>query len=339
MIGTGQPTLSRNDIISKIDESSIIGYYLGISEIPKLINSPFRKDTKPSFYLYSPNGKDVNYIDFSNGEKGGCMALLMKLWNKDRSAVYEKINSDLLNFTSVKCDASSHEFVHSVRMCTNKKLACKVREWKQYDIDYWESYGISLDWLKYCEVYPISQKFIISDGRTMVFGADKYAYAFVERKEGNVTYKFYQPFNKGGYKWQNNHDRSVLGLWTKLPTKGNMVCICSSVKDSLCLMANTGIPCCCLQGEGYPISDTAISELRKRFTNIFICLDNDEPGLKDAEKLSAKHNLINVIIPKFNEGKDISDYYKTLNNKEQFIADFTKYFEQAYYEYYNDLPF
>jgi DNA primase len=80
-------------------------------------------------------------------------------------------------------------------------------------------------------------------------------------------------------------------------------------------MANIQMPCICLQGEGYPISDTAIKELRKRFTDIYVCLDNDETGLRDAEKLAEKHQLINVVIPQFEGGKDISDYYKLYKQK------------------------
>ena len=81
MIGASRPTISRNEIIEKVSEADIIGYYLGITSIPTLINSPFRHDENPSFALYSPNGKDVNYKDYATNEGGGCMALLMKLWN------------------------------------------------------------------------------------------------------------------------------------------------------------------------------------------------------------------------------------------------------------------
>ena len=340
MISTGTPTISRKDIISQVCEADIIGYYLGINSIPKLINSPFREDKNPSFYIYSPNGKDVNFVDFGNGDKGGCMTLLMRYFKLSRSGLYKKIQTDLLKFKSIKCEESSKQFITHVS--TRKEgieLQCKIRRWRQYDLDYWNSYGISLEWLTYCEVYPISHKIIIKNGKRMVFGANKYAYAFVERKEDRITYKFYQPFNKEGFKWQNNNAKSVLGLWTKMPSTGKDICICSSVKDALCLMANLGIPCICLQGEGYPISDTAIKVLKKRFKNLFICLDNDEAGLKDAQKLADKHSLINVVIPADAGGKDISDVYKYMNNKQAFCSLFKKLFREAFYDFHEELPF
>ena len=86
----------------------------------------------------------------------------------------------------------------------------------------------------------------------------------------------------------------------------------------MCLWSNTGIPSLAIQGEGYGISNTAISELKRRYKNIYLCLDNDEPGIKDAIKLSRETGFINVVLPPFNEGKDISDLYKA-KGKEVFL--------------------
>lgn len=338
MIGASRPTISREEIIDKVSEADIIGYYLGITSIPTLISSPFRQDNNPSFALYSPNGRDVNYKDYATNERGGCMSLLMRLWNYNRSQVYSKIQKDLLLFNKVECTKSSLANIKRVKINEKCELQCTIRNWMKHDIEYWKSFGISLNWLKYAEVYPISHKIIIKDGKKMVFGADKYAYAFVERKEGKVTLKLYQPFNKSGYKWQNSHDKSVLGLWTKIPKTGDRVVICSSVKDALCLAANMHLPSVCLQGEGYPVSNTAIKELKRRFKKVYICLDNDETGIKDAKKLSEELDAINVVIPPFEGGKDISDFYK-LRGKEAFINLFTRIFDEAYDEYINTLPF
>ena len=322
----------------KISEADILGYYFGITSIPCVIISPFRADSKPSLAFYSPNGKDINYIDFGDtSDRGSFMTFFMKLWKLDYNAVVEKIMKEVINKRNVMFKTSLSQ-LNGVKIHSKVSLKCKIRKWEKYDIDYWKSYGISLDWLKWAEVYPISHKFVIRDGKEMVFKADKYAYTFVEKKDGNITHKFYQPFNTDGYKWQNNHDKSVLGLWTKMPEKGKSVCVCSSVKDALCLMANMHIPCICLQGEGYPISNTAIKELKRRFQDVYICLDNDEPGKKDSIKLAEITGFINVIIPPFDGGKDISDYFK-LNGEKAFKTLFTKLFIDARYDWYNELPF
>lgn len=340
MIINSRPTISREEIISEVTEADILGHYIGINSVPCLINSPLREDSKPSFALYSPDGKSINYIDFSNGDRGGCMTLLMKLWNVDRPQVYSRIQKDLLSFSnnSVSCKESSNIY----RVTINRdpcELQCKIRSWEPHDIEYWESFGVTLKWLKYCDVYPVSHKFITKGSKTFTFKADKYAYVFVERKDGRVTIKLYQPFNTNGFKWQNNHTKDVLGLWTKIPQTGDKVCVCSSVKDALCLMCNLHIPCICLQGEAMPLSSTVITELKQRFKTCFICLDNDEAGTRDSKKLEKETGFTNIIIPKNAGGKDISDVYKALG-KDNFKKLFIKLFTTSNLSYdWDELPF
>lgn len=318
--GTGELSITLEDILAKTTEFEILNYYFMVDELPIVINSPLREDNKPSFGLYTLDDKKVHYYDFSTKDKGGLFDLLMKYWGESYKATLMRVWEDLPNFsnTNVKLNNTIKKKTYQSLKSRNIDLQCKVREWRDYDLDYWASYGISLEWLKYADIYPISHKIVIRDNQRYVFGADKYAYAYVERKEGKITLKIYQPFNKGGYKWSNRHDRSVISLWTKVPEFGDRICICSSMKDALCLWANTGIPSLAIQGEGYGMSDTAINELKRRYKHIYILLDNDEAGLLDAEKLAQTTGFTNIVLPQFNEGKDVSDLFKSLQDPNKF---------------------
>ena len=318
--GVTVDSVSLNDIKSRVTETDILSFYLNIKELPCVINSPFREDNRPSFGIYFNNkSKRVYYKDYATNDSGGLFDLLGKLWNCNYKKVLENINKDINNIDkgNVKLNTG-----HTITIRSNDEhhsssdLQCKIREWKDYDIEYWSSYGISLKWLKYADVYPISHKIIIKDGHKYVFKADKLAYAYVERKEGKVSIKIYQPKNTKGYKWSNKHDNSVVSLWTKVPEYGEQICICSSLKDALCLWANTGIPAICPQGEGYRISTTAINELKRRFKKIYIIFDNDKAGILDGKKLAEATGFTNLILPKFDNGKDISDAYKILGKDE-----------------------
>lgn len=322
MIANGETSVSIEDILYKVSEADIIAYYLNIHTIPCVINSPLREDKNPSFGIYSPDGVKVYYTDLSTRDRGGIFDLLGNLWHCNFKEVLHRVSNDLkyiqksTNLRGITQSINSIKSYNSYKSTT--ELQCKIRDWKEYDLEYWGSYGISIEWLKYAEVYPISHKIIIKNNQKYVLPTDKYAYAYIERKEDKVTIKIYQPFNKNGYKWSNKHDSSVISLWTKIPKSGKIVCICSSVKDALCLWANTGIPSIAIQGEGYKMSDTAITELKKRFKTIFVCLDNDPPGILDAQKLTKETGFTNIILPKFEGGKDISDLYKSVG-KEHFI--------------------
>lgn len=318
-ISQGRPSVGLQDVLNVTTEADIASRYLGVQAIPCVMQSPLRQDNHPSFGVYSPDGVEVNYIDFSTHEGGRIFTLLTRMWNVSFEEVCARIYHDFSRAQSASGTSIRTSRVQIRKSGpSNVKMECRVREWRSYDIAYWQSFGITLEWLKYAEVYPISHKIITKGDQRYVFGADKYAYAYVERKEGNVTLKIYQPFNKAGFKWANKHDKSVISLWSKVPEYGDKICICSSLKDALCLWANTGIPSLAVQGEGYPMSETAVNELKRRYNNIYILLDNDTAGLKDGVSLAKATGFINLVLPQFNGGKDISDLYK-VKGKDDFL--------------------
>lgn len=320
MFSKGISSITLKDIRDIISDFDLLSYYFNITNIPCLINSPLRKDNNPSFGFYTNDGYIVRFKDFATKDSGDIYDLLRKLWNLDFPSTLDKIYSDInkINPSSNSIKVSSKKG-HSYKN-TLSELNCKVRDWESHDIQYWESYGINIKWLKYAEVYPISHIIIKKDNKEHIFNADKYAYVYVERKENKITLKIYQPYNKK-YKWTNKHDRSVISLWTKIPDKGDILCICASLKDALCLWANTGVPAVSVQGEGYSMSETAVNVLKERYKNIFIIFDNDKAGLIDSAKLAEQTGFKNIILPSLSEygnPKDISDIYHEMKDQNKF---------------------
>jgi hypothetical protein len=317
MVSKGRISTTVNEIRERVSDATLVWYYLGVRQIPCFIQSPIRKDDRPSFGLYSLDGKKIYFTDLATKERGGIYDLLSKMWHCSLDETLARINKDL-------CSNTGNVEVHGMPMPktvsemtrSNISMQVKIREWRKYDIDYWASYGISLDWLNYAEVYPISHKIMVKNGVKSIFTADKLAYVFVEHKEGKTTLKVYQPLTENKrYKWANTHDRSVISLWTKIPETGERVVICSSLKDALCLWANTGIPSLALQGEGYGISNTAMSELKRRYKNVYILFDNDKAGIEDAIKLAEHTGFTNIVLPTFVGGKDVSDMFKCMGKE------------------------
>ena len=331
--GNGEHSITLEDVLARTTEFGILYHYFNVSELPTVIHSPLRQDNRPSFGLYTLDGKRVHYTDLATKDKGGLFDLLMKYWGESYKDMLNHLWKDLPNFSNANVQFNSMKsertYQYQSLKSRNIDLQCKVREWRDYDIEYWASYGISLEWLKYADIYPISHKIVIRDGQRYVFVADKYAYAYVERKEGKVTLKIYQPYNKGGYKWSNRHDRSVISLWTKVPEYGDRICICSSMKDALCLWANTGIPALAIQGESYGMSNTAISELKRRYKEVFIALDGDKAGVEDSIKLQKETAFKIIDCPLIDKAKDWSDIYY-FYGKEALLKEFKKALENAH---------
>lgn len=317
--GTDDVVLEKKQQVSDAD---IVSYYLGITKIPIRICSPLRQDKKPSFGLYTRDGEHIYYTDFATGDKGHIIDLLRQMWGTDYNETWERIVKDLAPINGVKIQKTITIPKIEILEKSKTDIQVKIRKWKQYDLDYWKSFGITLNWLKFANVYPISHIIFLKENKEPITTpADKLAYVYVEFKEGNTTYKVYQPNNDKGFKWLNTHDKSVLSLWTKVPEYGDKLVICSSLKDALCLWSNTGIPAISPQGEGYTISETAVKELKRRYKNIYILYDNDTVGLSDGKKLAKQTGFKNIILPNFFGGKDVSDKYKILNNPAKFKAE------------------
>lgn len=309
MIAKGSPSVSLEDIQRKYTDFDIAHRYLGITCVPEVIVSPLRQDRNPSLSIFESHSSPgtLMFRDFGTGEHGNLYTLLMKLWNVSYHKMLARILDDMPESVELKRNRIK------VYRKSVKKVEVKVREWRQYDLDWWQSFGISLPWLKFGDIYPISHIIITKEGQAHVFPAEKYAYVYVERKDGNISLKIYQPLSTE-YKWISKHDSSVWDLWTKIPERGENLIITSSRKDALCIWANTGIPSLSLQGEGYIPKEHVVQQLKDRFANIYILYDNDfmseeNHGRMYGKAIAEKFGLTQIEIPEKWGSKDSSDLY------------------------------
>ena len=175
MISHGKAdNITLPEILSKISESEILYHYLGIKDIPCVINSPLREDRNPSFGLYSIDGERICYRDFSTKETGNTFTLLKNLWGINFQEVLNRIQDDLIknNYTTHTIVGKSTR-VRTISNVSDSKLDVKIRDWRDYDLKYWGSYGITLDWLKWADVYPISYIIITKEGKKYTFPPER----------------------------------------------------------------------------------------------------------------------------------------------------------------------
>lgn len=305
MVSKGQDNISINDVREITSDDEVVSKYLNINSVPIIMLSPLRKDKNPSLSIFRLPDGNIGYKDFGTGEKGIVYDFLSKLWNISIKQVYRRIIDDY---------SPSNTLINKTKRQRKLRKSCttlnvKTREWRDWDLEYWNKYGISKEWLEYAEVYPISTLFFNNDKTTIP--AEKYAYVYVERKDNKVTLKVYQPYSER-FKWISKHDSSVWDLWTKIPITGDKLIITSSRKDALCVWSNSGIPSLSLQGEGYIPKESVINELKNRYKDIYVLYDNDFQSDVNHGRLYGKHlselyNLKQIEIPDEYKSKDPSD--------------------------------
>lgn len=275
-------------------------------------SSPLRKDSNPSFVIY----KKGFFIDFATGEKGSAITFVMRLnqinYNDALRVIVRDfdLGSRFISFTRSTFATVNAEFKNPKNTLSldGAKLSVKKRDFNEDDKEYWSQYNINSEDLKIARIVPISHFFI----DTKMFIADKLAYAFLENKDGKLTYKIYQPKNKF-IKWMSGNDSSVWELWDQLPKSGKYLVITSSRKDAVCVIKNLKVPSTARQSEATVPKAQVIKELHERFPIIFILMDNDFGKQKNwgqiaAQKLIDQYPfMINIVIPEETGCKDFSD--------------------------------
>lgn len=315
-------TLNSKNVLSYISQEDIYKFYMPSNfkfNVP--FSSPFRKDSHPSFII----GSSGMFKDFAMGETGNCFNFVMNLFQVNYNLALIQIVSDfnissefeIHNNNYIISDKKAEYNNASNKLYTGSTLIqIKKREWEDYDVDYWKGYGIELTFLRLGWIFPISHYFL----NGTPYKAEKHAYAYVEKKDGKITYKIYQPFSRYK-KFFSGNNSSVWELWHLLPEKGDYLIITSSRKDALCIINNFKIPSVSLQSESTLPKKKVMEDVLSRFKKVYLLYDNDflneeNNGQIMAKKLLDKYpELINIVIPEEHKSKDISDLIKKEKQK------------------------
>lgn len=324
-----KPIINRERILSKITEFDIYNKY--IKEDIKLkepISSPFREDNIPSFAIYRNCEGKLLYNDFVLGG-GNCFQFVKYLFGYNSwFEVYSRIGIDFWLDLDFYCsDTLKKNDINNTKPKIGKKpkpsedfeLGISVRVLEDYDIRYWKNHGISLQSLKKYNVFPIDYIIFKKKSREEIIKADKYAYAYIEKKDNKISYKIYQPFSK--YKWFGDVNISIWQGWSQLPSHSDILIITKSLKDVMAINENCKLASVSLQSEKTKPKTSVMHELKRRFTTIYVLYDNDfdkstNYGQVFARELYEEYDLINIRIPDKYKAKDYTDLIKKYGKKQ-----------------------
>ena len=301
--------ITRDDILKHVTQEEIYGFYMN-EDIKNLgvYHSPLREDNIPSFALYfhRVNPNTLMFKDFATGDCGDFVVLVMKLFNLNYSNALFKIAYDFglssLSISSNKVNINYTKLEHKERV----NLAVKLRQWEKHDKDYWTSFNIKKSTLHKFNVFPISHVFYNSNA----VKTHKYAYVYVEEKDGIITYKIYQPFENKQKKWINNANYTVHQGYKQLPDTGELLIITKSLKDVMSIHDTLNIAAIGLQSESVMMKESVMEEYKSRFKRVVCLFDNDEAGKKLSISFTEKYNVPHFFVPELIGVTDFSDLVK-----------------------------
>lgn len=311
--------LSSGSILSIVNEYEIFTHYLGEFVVGKTMLSPLRKEKNPSFRIYRAiyGAYKLRYIDFSTREGGTCFDLVMRIYNCNYATALIIINRDMkLSVLNEKTSNIIPYVRPQLPEIKYKKSIIQVgiRPWNSIsDKDYWTLFGISGITLKKFNVYPLSHFRINGvqyECRNLTYG-----YYF-----GNGLWKLYMPYGNKNERWLSNTNSEVIQGWEQLPLTGDLLIITKSLKDVM-LLYELNISAIAPQSEGVLISLEKITELKSRFTTIYLNFDFDYAGITSGNKYRKKYKIKTIYLT--------NGRFKTTNYKAKDITDFTRMYGKS----------
>lgn len=307
--------ISREDILRYVTQEEVYSHYLGESVVHLgMFNSPLREDNIPSLALYfhKTNQNVLMFRDCVTKDCGDFVVLVMKLFSISYRDALWKIAYDLgISQFDVQVTKQQIEYTRLIRK-ERVQLGIKIRPWQVKDKQYWSSFGISKSTLIKFNVYPISHVFY----NDTAVAVTSLAYCYVEQKDGEVSYKIYQPLEVKQRKWINNANYSVHQGYTQLPNEGELLIITKSLKDVMSLHDCMQIPAIGLQSESVMMKQSVMDEYQQRFTKVICLFDNDDAGVKLSNEFTARYGVPHFLVPRLPKVTDFSDLVKVVGKEE-----------------------
>jgi DNA primase (bacterial type) len=344
--------LSKDEILKRTSNGlDVFKYYIsGQWRVGRNFLNPLYEDKRASCNIYfdrrcgSYRIKDFGNDDFS----GDCFFFVGKLKNLDcRNAkgfveILQIINHDL----SLNLDNPDYDFVPTIpktlpkqepvpEQKKNKPYNIIQQKFSPKELSFWQQYGIMEETLKTYKV--ISLKIFSSEnkeGNPFFFTSSEQEPIFGYTGKRHI--KIYRPFSEIRFLYGGNlGDNYCFGL-EQLPAKGDTLFLTGGEKDVLSLTAH-GFYAICFNSETSNIQPSLIRKLSYRFKHIILLYDVDKTGLESSLKHQqqlADLGLKRFVLPLSGDksDKDISDYFKNGNSRENFIQLFLEFLDTLYNE-------
>ena len=347
--------LSKDELLKRTNNGlDVFRYYIsGGWRVGRNFLNPFYDDHKASCNIYfdrksgSYRIKDFGNIDFS----GDCIFLVGKLKgldcenSKEFVKILQIINHDLnlgLNENDIPhlthtlpVTKSDQKLEQAAESKKTKPFSVNQQSFSAKELLFWKQYGITAEILKLYKVISLKEfQSENNDGKPFSFKSSELEPIFGYC--GKRYIKIYRPFSEIRFLYGGNFGENYCFGLEQLPIKGDTLFITGGEKDVLSLAAH-GFHAICFNSETSAIPDTTIRKLTHRFKHIVLLYDVDKTGLDSSTKHQqqlSEFGVKRLILPLSGSkmDKDISDYFKAGNTREDFIQLFLEFLDTLYSE-------
>jgi len=303
--------ITKELLLSQYSQETFMEHYLGIPVKKGLFCSPsiIRSDRKPTCAFYKDKKGILKYKDFA-GPTFDFVGAVMYIYNCTYYKALRIIANDFGFISVPKMEKNLPKISYSgtVLQETEKaRIQVEIQEFSKKELDWWESFGISLNTLKKFKVYSIKSVFLNGNYFTSSTPTTPiYGYYGGESTSGDEFWRLYMP-TKIKYRFLSNWNATMIQGAKQLPKDGDFIVVTKSLKDVMSLY-EFGITAIAPNSENLFLTEAQYIKLEQRFKQVYLLYDRDLAGVRAANKIRKKFlSLIVLLVPKV---KDFADYVK-----------------------------
>lgn len=334
--------LKKSSILERTNNGlDVFRYYIkGDWRVGRNFRNPLYEDTKASCNIYfDRRGNSYRMKDFGNDKySGDCFFLVGMLNGLDctRSDDFVKIMEIVVRDMSLNISIPVVA-VQPIRKPTEQKTARNYSVVEQpftiRELDYWLRYGITTEVLNRYQVVSVKEfKSENKEGKpySIQSSTEEPIFGYAGRR----YMKIYRPMSELRFLYGGDlGDNYCFGL-EQLPAKGDTIYITGGEKDVMSLAAH-GFCAICFNSETSNIPKGIIHKLSYRFKHIVLLYDADKTGVESSLKHQQQlidYGVKRLVLPLLGNKteKDISDYFRMGNTRENFTKLFLELLETLY---------
>ena len=343
--------LTKQLILSKVSQVTIFSTYLNLSDkivqycidTGELICSPIRDDVHPTCgFRYDNKGK-LKFRDFAGYFWGDCFDIVALIMGGIYNKQYDISNREdfvkvlrHITFTFKDIFYGQEKDINLINEINTGIVAIKhkkpnielvVRNWNEYDKEYWGKFGVPLQYLNINFIYPVEQYYInrkINPEPKYFYNANDpcYGYCLGQDRSGVYNIKLYFPNrNKTVTRFITNCNH-LEGIYNLDKTDYDIIVITKSTKDRVSLGAailrinslyggvDKKVGVINIPHETYKLRQNEFDWLKGKLSDrgkIVSLMDNDSTGKHEAIWLRNNYQIIPLLIPIIYCAKDFAE--------------------------------
>lgn len=343
--------LTKQLILSKVSQVTIFSTYLNLSDkivqycidTGELICSPIRDDIHPTCgFRYDNKGK-LKFRDFAGYFWGDCFDIVALIMGGIYNKQYDISNREdfvkvlrHITFTFKDIFYGQEKDINLINEINTGIVAIKhkkpnielvVRNWNEYDKEYWGKFGVPLQYLNINFIYPVEQYYInrkINPEPKYFYNANDpcYGYCLGQDRSGVYNIKLYFPNrNKTVTRFITNCNH-LEGIYNLDKTDYDIIVITKSTKDRVSLGAailrinsfyggvDKKVGVINIPHETYKLRQNEFDWLKGKLSDrgkIVSLMDNDSTGKHEAIWLRNNYQITPLLIPVIYGAKDFAE--------------------------------